>query len=139
MLIAQLYKEKLKQLLNVDIRVYTTRLKNRLLSALPDLRAVSRGRGTLLSFEKNIGPALMMANNHNGDACEQHRWYERRSLTQVILFMGSGKLPAGRSLLGLVNMIFEGAHQIILITSCQQSINSTLNILVPQDPCSYMK
>ena len=34
--------------LTVEKRIHTTRLKNRLLSALPDLRAHSQGRDTLL-------------------------------------------------------------------------------------------
>lgn len=49
----------------VEKRIHTTRLKNRLLSVLPDLRAYSKGRDTLLSFDKDIGPALMTACSHD--------------------------------------------------------------------------
>ena len=67
--ITELYTERLKQLgLTVEARIHTTRLKNRLLSALPDLRAHSHGGDILLSFEKDIGPALMMASHHDSDA-----------------------------------------------------------------------
>ena len=42
--IAQLYKVRLEQLgLTLDKRIHTTRLKNRLLSALSGLKAHSRG------------------------------------------------------------------------------------------------
>ena len=66
--IAQLYKDRLEQLgLTIEKRIHTTRLKNRLLSALPDLRAHSQGRDTLLSSENDIGPALMMASYHDSE------------------------------------------------------------------------
>ena len=67
--ITELYTERLKQLgLTVEARIHTTRLKNQLLSALPDLRAHSHGRDILLSFEKDIGPALMIASHPDSDA-----------------------------------------------------------------------
>ena len=67
--ITKLYTGRLKQLgLTVEARIHTTRLKNRLLSALPDLRPHSHGRDILLSFEKDIGPALMMASHPDSDA-----------------------------------------------------------------------
>lgn len=67
--IAQLYKSRLEQLgLTVEKRIHTTRLKNRLLSAVPDLRAHSQGRDTLLSFEEDIGSALIIASCHDSDA-----------------------------------------------------------------------
>ena len=53
--IAKLYKVRLEQLgVTVSNRIHTTRLKNRLLSELPDLRAYSVGRDILLTFEKDI-------------------------------------------------------------------------------------
>ena len=61
--IAQLYKDRLEQLgLTVERRIHTTRL------FLCDLRAHSWERDTLLSFEKDIGPALIMASYHDSDA-----------------------------------------------------------------------
>ena len=60
-----LYKTRLEQVgAMVTNRIHTTRLKDRLLSVLPDLIAHSQGRDTLLLFEKNIGPALMKACDH---------------------------------------------------------------------------
>lgn len=71
--IAQLYKVRLEQFgLTVEKRIHTIRLKNRLLSALPDLRAHSQGRDTLLSFEKDIGPDIMMACHHDSDFYHYH-------------------------------------------------------------------
>ena len=72
--IAQLYKVRLEQLcMTVETRIHSTRLKNKLLSALPDLRAYSQGRDTLLGFEKDIGPALMKACYHDSDAMQLMR------------------------------------------------------------------
>ena len=65
--IAQLHKVRLEQLgLTLHKRIHTTRLKTRLLSALPGLKAHSQGRETLLSFE-DFGPALMVSCCHNSD------------------------------------------------------------------------
>ena len=41
----------------VDNRVNTTRLKQRLLAQIPDLRAHNKGRDVLLGFEEDIGAA----------------------------------------------------------------------------------
>ena len=66
--IAQLYNVRLNQLgLSVKKQIHTTRLKKRLLSALPGLRAHPQGRNILLSFEKDIGPALIVAIYHDDD------------------------------------------------------------------------
>jgi len=57
--LAQLYKVKLEQLgVVMESCVHTTRLKNRLLSELPDLQAHAQGKDILLSFKKDVGPAL---------------------------------------------------------------------------------
>ncbi|KAG0715668.1 hypothetical protein GWK47_011424 [Chionoecetes opilio] len=67
--VANLYKTRLEQLgATVTNKIHTTRLKDRLLSVLPDLRAHSQGRDTLLLFEKDIGPALKKACDHDSDA-----------------------------------------------------------------------
>ena len=67
--IAKLYKVRLEQLgVTVGDRIHTTRLKNRLLSELPGLRAYSEGRDTLLTFERDIGPALKKACDYDSDA-----------------------------------------------------------------------
>ncbi|KAG0720472.1 hypothetical protein GWK47_048454 [Chionoecetes opilio] len=66
--VANLYKTRLEQLgATVTNRIHTTRLKDRLLSVCPDLRAHSQGRDTLLLFEKDIGPALKKACDYDSD------------------------------------------------------------------------
>ncbi len=97
--IAQLYKVRLEQLgLTVEKRIHTTRLKKRLLSALPDLRAQSQGRD-ILSFEKDIGPALMVASCHDDDAIHLMRAAQvvrKEIFDSSFSFDGfQGKLPAG--------------------------------------------
>ena len=48
--LAKLYKDRLEQLgVTVDSRIHSTRLKNRLISELPELRAHSEGRDTPLT------------------------------------------------------------------------------------------
>lgn len=60
--LAKLYQERLEQLgVNIDSRIYTTRLKNRLLAALPDLRVITKGKDILLIFETAIKEALDVA------------------------------------------------------------------------------
>ena len=66
--VANLYKMRLEQLgVMVTNIIHTTRLKDIRISVRPDLRANSQGRDTLLLFEKNIGPALMKAYDHDSD------------------------------------------------------------------------
>ena len=52
----------------MDSRIHSTRLKNRLMAELPEFRAHSEGRDTLLTFQKNIGSALKKACDHDRDA-----------------------------------------------------------------------
>ena len=117
--IAQLYKDRLEQLgVTVEKRIHTTRLKKRLLSALPDLRAHSQGRDTLLSFEKDIGSALMMASYHDSDAIHLMRAAQvvhKEIFDSSFSFDGSFQENCQQeavppSLLALVNMILEGRN-----------------------------
>uniref|UniRef100_UPI00358E6AEF uncharacterized protein n=1 Tax=Myxine glutinosa TaxID=7769 RepID=UPI00358E6AEF len=120
--IAQLYKVRLEQLgLTVEKLIHTTRLKNRLLSVLPDLRAHSQGRDTLLSFEKDIGPALMMTcyhDTHDSDAMHLMRAAQvvrKEIFDSSFSFDGSFQANCKQeavppSLLALVNMILDGAN-----------------------------
>lgn len=60
--LGDLYKVRLEQLgATVGHRIHTTRLKNRLLSVFPDLRAHLQGRDTLLTFQEDIGDAFKKA------------------------------------------------------------------------------
>ena len=70
--VANIYRTRLRQLgAMVTNIIHTTRLKDRLLSELPDLGAYSQGRDTILLFEKNVGPALMKACDHM-NLCSVH-------------------------------------------------------------------
>ena len=62
--VAQLYKNRLEQLGLKHI--HTTRLKQTA-SALPDFKAHSQGKQTLLSFERDIGSALITATSNDSD------------------------------------------------------------------------
>ena len=100
--LTEMYKVRLEQLgATVEKRIHATRLKNRLLTVLPDLRAYSQGRDTLLSFEKNIRPALMMACSHDSDAMHLMRAAKvcaKKYLTQVSCFMGRSRQTARKKL-----------------------------------------
>jgi hypothetical protein len=117
--IAELYKARLEQLgMTVENRIHTTRLKDRLLSVLPDLRANSQGRDTLLSFENAIGPALMMACYHdNAIHLMRAAQVVRKEIADSRPSTFDGSFPAScqqasvpPSLLALVNMTLNGAN-----------------------------
>ncbi|KAG0712743.1 hypothetical protein GWK47_002027 [Chionoecetes opilio] len=117
--VANLYKTRLEQLgATVTNRIHTTRLKDRLLSVLPDLRAHSQGRDTLLLFEKDIGPTLKKACDHDSDAMHLVRAEQvvRREMFQTrFTFDGAFHADCQKdsvtpSLLALVNMILDGVN-----------------------------
>ncbi|XP_072178978.1 uncharacterized protein [Diadema setosum] len=117
--LANLYKTRLEQLgATVSNRVHTTRLKDRLLSALPDLRAHPHGRETLLLFERDIGPALKKACECDNDAIHLARAAQvvRREMFETkFTFDGTFKSDCQKdsvspSLIALVNMILDGAN-----------------------------
>ncbi|KAG0693362.1 hypothetical protein GWK47_027539 [Chionoecetes opilio] len=116
--VASLYKTRLEQLgATVTNRIHTTRLKDRLLFVLPDLRAHSQGRDTLLLFEKDIGPALKKACDHDSDAMHLVRAAQvvRREMFQTRFTLDRFHADCQKdsvtpSLLALVNMILDGAN-----------------------------
>ena len=55
---SNLYECRLKQFGIADISVNTTRLKERLLAKISELKAFSKGRAVLIAFEKHVGPVL---------------------------------------------------------------------------------
>jgi len=140
--IANLYKIRLEQLgVTVDSRIHTTRLKNRLLYELPDLRAHSEGRDTLLTFEMNIGPALKKACDHDSDAMHLVRAAQvvcREMFERKFSFDGSFQLDCQKdavapSLLALVNMILDGAnikHQTQLVETTTTTAALTISQLL---------
>ncbi len=65
--LAHLYKDRLKQLgISVDGHIHTSRLKARLLAAIPDLQSHSQGRDMLLTFD--VGDAIKKACDHDSNA-----------------------------------------------------------------------
>ena len=127
--IAQPYKVRLEQLgRTLHKRIHTARLKNRLLSALPGLKAHSQGREIRLSFEKGFGPALMVACCHYSDAMHLMRAahvVRKEIFDSSFSFDGSfhencHKDAVPPSLLALVNMILDGVnikHQTQLVNT----------------------
>lgn len=58
--LCHLYESRLKQF-EANLTFNRTRLKNKLLSEIPELKAFHKGREVLLVFEKDVGPALVSA------------------------------------------------------------------------------
>ena len=66
---SKLYSCRLEQLgAYVPERVNSTRLKERLLSQLPDLREYNEGREVKLAFSSDISAALQFAQDYDYDA-----------------------------------------------------------------------
>ncbi|KAK3878932.1 hypothetical protein Pcinc_016475 [Petrolisthes cinctipes] len=117
--VANLYKMRLEQLgASVTNRIHTTRLKDRLRFVLPDLRAHSQGRDTLLMFENDISPAMMKACDHDSDAMHLVRaaqivhteMFENKFTFDGTFQADSQKDSVTPSLLAVVNMILNGAN-----------------------------
>lgn len=117
--LAQLYKVRLEQLgVVVENRVHTTRLKNRLLSELPDLQAHTQGKDVLLTLKKDVGPALRKACDHDSEAMHLVRAAQvvrQEMFDTTFSFDGSFQANCQQdavppSLLALVNMILNGAN-----------------------------
>ena len=102
-----------------DQQVHATRLKNRLTTHIPELRAISNGREVLLSFDEEIGDLLSdnLFQDHDSDAMCLMRAVNivrRDILDHKYCFQGSFEpdcqsksIP--ESLNALVRMILEGS------------------------------
>ena len=69
--LTKLYVERLNQLgFNITGKVNSTRLKERLLTVLPELRLYPHGQEILLAYEKDIGSLINLAceEDHDSDA-----------------------------------------------------------------------
>ena len=118
---SKLYSSRLEQLgAYVPERVNSTRLKERLLSQLPDLREYNEGREVKLAFSSDISTALQFAQNYDYDAEAIHlakaaTFVRKEMLTKQQHFNGSFESDCHhqavpKSLLALVNMILEGPN-----------------------------
>ena len=114
------YSVRLTQLgADSDQQVHATRLKNRLTTHIPELRAISNGREVLLSFDEEIGDLLSdnLFQDHDSDAMCLMRAaniVRRDILDHKYCFQGSFEpdcqsksIP--ESLNALVRMILEGS------------------------------
>ena len=71
--LANLYVTRLKQLgVDVETRVHTTRLKERILSYFPDMESHKQGRDTVLVCNKDIGDAIGKACEYDNDSDALH-------------------------------------------------------------------
>ena len=67
--LTQLYQSRMEQLgVKQDVRIHSTRLKERLLSQFPDMHAYNKGRDVLLAFQDDVGAALNKAYNLDDDS-----------------------------------------------------------------------
>jgi len=68
-----LYESRMEQLgVQLDTRVRSTRLKQRLLAQFPNMRAHTKGRDILMSFEEDIGSAFAKACELDSDSDAVH-------------------------------------------------------------------
>ncbi|CAC5367122.1 unnamed protein product [Mytilus coruscus] len=66
--LAKLYSKRLDQLgVVIEGRTYTTHLENRILAAIPDLKAHKQGRDVLLIFNEDVGEVLKQATSYSDD------------------------------------------------------------------------
>ena len=145
------YKTKLEQLdTTVTNRTHTTRVRDIVLSVLPDLRAHSQGRDILLLFEKDLGSALMKACDHDSDSMHLVRAAEvvrREMLETRFTFDGAFQADSQKdsvtpSLLALVNMILDGAnikHQTHLVNTSTTTAALTLSQLLVSNSVKHAR
>jgi len=113
-----LYESRMEQLgVQLDTRVHSTGLKQRLLAQFPDMRAHTKGRDILMSFEEDIGSAFAKACKLDSDTDAVHlaraaQIVRRHMFGEAKTFAG---FPEGCQekfvpplLLALVSMIVEG-------------------------------
>ena len=138
-----LYKKRLQQLgVTVGNGIHSTRLKIRLLSALPDLTAHVQGREILLTFEEDIGLALIKACDGDSDAVHLMRAAQviRKELLNIKIKQFDGFFTGEcqrdfvpSSLLALVNMIQDGPsikHQTQLASNASTTAALSVSQLV---------
>ena len=117
----KLYMERLKQLgVEVSGRINSTRFKDRLLTAVPDLSAHVSGKEVLLTYSNNIGTAITFACDKNYDSnaiilAKAATIVRRKLFEQKNKFNGSfskdcQEAAVPDALLCLVRMILEGPN-----------------------------
>lgn len=116
--LARIYSAKLEELGAEPGRINTSRLKERLLAAFPDIKALPQGRDILLAFNQEIGDVLKRASEDDCDTEACHLAKAAKIVRRDILqlqnsFQGtfppncqSDAVPS--TLQTLVNMILKG-------------------------------
>ena len=142
--LAHLYKLRLEQLgVILEGCIHTSRLKLRLLSVFPDLRAHLQGRNVMLSFDDDIGDALKKACDHDNDndamlLAQAARVVRKEMFSPNFSFDGtfseeSLQNSVPKSLLALVNMILEDPnikHQTQLVISANTKASRSISQLL---------
>ena len=133
--LSQLYISRMKQLgVKVDMRVHTTRLKERLLCEFTDMRPHKKGRDVLLAFEEDIGTALARACDFDSDSDAIHlaraaKIVRDHMFGRAMPFNGFAagcqKEAVSPLLLALVNMILEGPS---ITDHCKDTTPAALSI-----------
>jgi len=138
--LVKLYTDRLSQLAldRPAERVHSTRLKEKLLTHFPKMRAQQDGRDVLLVFESDIGPALKKACQHD---CDQDAMYLAKAAEIVRRNMfgtaepfdgsfteGCQERAISSNLLALVNMILQGPS----ITAQNQLITTPATLTISQ-------
>ena len=129
--LVKLYESRLKQFnIGTDEKVHSTRLKERLLKHIPDLRAHNKGRDVFLVFEEDIGAALArVVEQDDGDDDDAVQLANAAKIVRRDLFEKldsfNGSFKKGcqedsvpKLLLALVSMILDG-------TNIEDQINTT--------------
>lgn len=141
--LTHLYTKRLKQLgIEVESRIRSTTLKERLLIHLPGLKEFKQGRDVLLSFEKNISYLLREA--YESDKDEQNIYIKniiqgiRRDIFSMTnTFNGSYKKDCQLqsvpfSLITLISMLLNGANitDQVSVQNVSQSILTIAQLVV---------
>jgi hypothetical protein len=117
--LGRLYESRLKeQDPDFSGKINTTRLKERLMNLIPDLRAQGQGRDVMLMFNSDIGEAIKIACSNNDDDDAIHLVRAAQILRKDIFtkeYTFDGSLKPGcekdavpESVLALVRMILRG-------------------------------
>ena len=90
--IVELYQSRMQQLgVNLDTRVHSTRLTQRLLIQFPDMRAHTNGRDVLLVLEDDVGAAPTNACELDSDNDVVHRARAAQSVRRHMFEQGDTK------------------------------------------------
>jgi len=115
-----LYITRLNELGLDQVQVHTTRLKDRILAAIPDLRSQTEGRDILLVYDEDIGTALKQACNDDCDSDALNLAKASNIIRRDVIELTqsfNGRFPVDcqenavlQSLAALVNMLLTGPN-----------------------------